>query len=341
MTFFAVAIAQQKRQPFGSIPEDSPSQTLALEVFLAGFAETLPSAYAETPTGLYLIPPKYGVSKSELEFLLRFRRPILTIEDKINPQNSEEIKKKLQKQFLKDFGNDRNYIQEWASLSDRQAMIAYAVLRTNGSMPTYQVRDYVPNDFKNLLLGSSGNCSDYTIRLMMLLESIGIKAMFISIVTEHLPGHVVVDAYDIEEDTSYLLDANFNTILIMPNSNGKSFLEQVFLAKETDKIIDDIEVIALPNYFASISTNKSSSLTLNIINGQRGERVERWKEWIEHDRDQLRSWWIDTPTHRPATLLELRRIEVNGIPKLDQIPPTFNYSGSYAENLRKYLGINE
>jgi hypothetical protein len=331
-------VGQQKLRFSQNTLANGFPEVLALQPFASSIGETLPSAYAETPAGLSLISPKYGASKPELNFLHRFRRPIiLSSQYDFDDVDAEKIKKDLQRQLLNDFARDRAYVQDWLPLTDQQAKVAYAVLRTNGSIPTYQVRSYVPNDLKSLLLSSSGNCSDYTIRLMMVLEAIGVKAMFVSIVTEQFPGHVVVDAYDPEEDTSYILDANYNTMLIRPNSQGKGFLEQVF-REQSAKFIDGIEIISFPVYFSSVA-NESSSIPLNVINGQRDEMTARWKRWIENDRDELLSWWMNTPTHRPATLAELRQVTNDGIPVLDNIPQDFSASGSYANNLREYLGI--
>src|SRR5690606_10438828 len=87
--------------------------------------------------------------------------------------------------------------------SPRRQLIAAALLRVNGSMPTYAIRVAVPNDLSRIVAGTGGNCADFTVRLMLLLEAIGVRASLISIVTPELPGHVFVDAYDPIDDTAY------------------------------------------------------------------------------------------------------------------------------------------
>jgi hypothetical protein len=235
---------------------DEEADLIPVEFKLASLdaSKTILTAYLETDAGRQLVLEKFGVSKQELDFIKHFRRPILTdVDDSFNWENGEALSEAIRSQLQEDFKQDRHLLDRKASLSDRQAQIAYAVLRVNGSIPNYRARSYVPDDLESLVLGSSGNCADYTIRLMMVLEAIGVRALLISIVTDTLPGHIVVDAYDPVEDVSYILDANFNIVLMKKNSDGKGFLRQALTSHSRASFLEGYQAIAFLVLFASAS----------------------------------------------------------------------------------------
>jgi hypothetical protein len=302
-------------------------------------SEIIPTAYLETDAGLQLVLEEYGVSKPELDFVKHFRRPFLTdLSDSFDWDDGEKLYEVIRTQLLEDFDRDREMLDEKLSLSDRQAQIAYAVLRVNGSIPNYRARSYVPENLESLVLGSSGNCSDYTIRLMIVLEAIGVKALLISIVTDTFPGHIVVDDYDPVEDISYILDANFNVVLMKKNSDGKGFLRQALTSHSRASFLEGYQAIAFPVLFASASAENPQSVDtvydLNLLNGQRDDLEERWEEWLRKNMDELIDWWTNTPTNRPASLADFRKIE------LSSIPEEFDGSISYANTFREYLSLD-
>lgn len=159
----------------------------------------------------------------------------------------------------------------------------------------------------------------------------------ISNVTNNLPGHVFVDAYDAHDDTSYLLDANFNVIIIRPNSKKQGFLEQLFSdSKDHDEFSRIARILVFPVYFRFIDPGETgfmgTPLTPEFLNEQRADREPMWRRWLAHDIEGLRLWWINTPSHAPKTLKELSM-------SYSAIPKEFNVSKNFAQKLRKVAGI--
>jgi len=297
-----------------------------LETAFGGSKNKIQSAYES-----------YGLSKNDYEFLLSLRRPLLTSsEEAIDWATGNGLRHNLRVQFMKDFKQNRSSLDERVQLSDRQAQIAYAVIRVNGSMPTYHVRYHVPDDLRSLILGTIGNCSDYSIRLMFLLESIGVHAVMASVVTKEFPGHVVVDAYDPVEDVSYILDATFNVVLIKPNSKGRGFLRQALSPNYNSGLLADYTIITLPVFFSSLSMESRpefSAYDLHLLNAQLHMLRQRWQKWVQNDMDELLTWWKKTPSHRPASLFDLQALYLKSIPK------DFSTSIDHARALRDYLGL--
>ncbi|MGO6818765.1 hypothetical protein ACCS67_28245 [Rhizobium brockwellii] len=52
----------------------------------------LPLAYAETPEGLTLVPAEYGVTKDDLDFVKRFRGPLLDLNTNFEVVSPGDIK---------------------------------------------------------------------------------------------------------------------------------------------------------------------------------------------------------------------------------------------------------
>lgn len=303
-----------------------------VKVALAGLAET-PLAYREAPGGLHLTHADKGNSKAELEFLQAFRGRFLPKEVDVGRLKPGELIAKLHDSILKGYADNRAHLQPYG-LSERQALIAYTALRTNGSMPTYEVREQVPNDLEQLVAGPSGNCSDYALRLMFALESIGVQAASFSIVTDSIPGHVVVDAYDPVEDMAYLLDANFNIMLMHPHSQHQGFIESFRKNKKNaHQFAHDTKLIAFPAVVRFVDPGEtaytSTPLTPAFINQQRQKREPMWRTWMEQDGDDLVAFWQRAPAHAPHTLKEWRESGA-----LSVIPPEFNVSGDFARKIR-------
>ncbi|MFS8145344.1 hypothetical protein [Rhizobium sp. BR 249] len=291
----------------------------------------LPLAYAETPEGLKLVPAEHGVTKDDLDFVKRFRGPLLDLKTNFETTSPRDIKKLLHSSLLAEFERDPRNLT--LAETKRRAFITFAMLRVNGSMPTYEVRDTVPNDFKSMLLGTSGNCSDFTIRVMMVAEALGLKAALISANTPSLPGHVFADVYDPEEDTAYMLDANFNVLIAREHTQGRGFFETLLASNQVDQ--DNFSrvasVKALPVYFRYVDPGEKglygTPLTASYINEIRSKREDTWRQWTSQDLDDLVDWWKRIPDNRPRTLAEF---EVY----LTKIPDEFDSSGDYAARLR-------
>lgn len=94
--------------------------------------------------------------------------------------------------------------------SDREQLIAYLMLRVNGSLPIYNPAAVVPKDLRGLMYGDEGNCGVAATRLLAVLESFSIPARAIIWYSPALQGHIFVDAYDPVEKKAYLLDPTFN-----------------------------------------------------------------------------------------------------------------------------------
>lgn len=293
-------------------------------------------AYAETPTGLKLVPAEFGASRQDLDFLKRFRGPLLSLTTDFNALTPGQLSRQLHDTLNEAFNADSKNLE----LGDtpRSALIAFSVLRVNGSMPTYEVRAAVPDDLRSMVDGTSGNCSDFSYRLAMVAEALGLKAAIISANTPSLPGHVFVDAYDPQEDVAYLLDANFNVVLKRKNAHGLGFLE--YLLSKDQKTQGDFAatetINAMPVYFRFVDPGESgiynTPLSASYINGIRGDRVPTWRKWTANDLDDLVAWWIKAPNHKPKTLAESSKW-------LTKIPVEFNRSGDYAARIRTASGI--
>lgn len=297
----------------------------------------LPLAYTETAEGLKLVPAEFGVTKDDLDFLKRFRGPLLDLNTDFKELSADQIKQLLRTRILTEFERDPQNLK--LGKTKRRALITFAMLRVNGSMPTYEVRDAVPNDFKSMVLGTSGNCSDFTIRLMIVAEALGLKAALISANTPALPGHVFADVYDPEEDTAYMLDSNFDVRIARVRTGGRGFFEALLTGSvnEQEAFSEKAKVKTLPVYFRFIDPGEKglygTPLTASDVNAIRSKREETWRRWTSEDLDDLVAWWRRTPTHRPRTLEEFNEF-------LPGIPSAFNLSGDYAERLRKVAGVS-
>lgn len=297
----------------------------------------LPIAFAETSTGVETVLATDGVSLPDLAFLKRFRGALLDGSPPLPMQHQGELIAALSHHLKEEFDQELKAETKPIARSDRQSLIYFAMLRVNGSMPTYRVRESVPNNLRSIVLSSGGNCSDYTIRLMMVLESIGVKAASVSTNTTTLPGHVFVDAYDPVEDKAYLLDANYNLAVVKERAGGAGFLEGVI----GDDLVADgkfpaVEIKPLPVYFRYLDPGQSgienTPLTISDLNRQRAGREGVWRNWLTNEIDQTIEFWKANPNHAPRTLAEFRKF-------LDQIPTEFDRSADYAARIRAAAGL--
>lgn len=291
------------------------------------------AAWEETPDGLEPAPASRGATKEELAFLRNFRRPLL----EPSQVPSGNVYQGVLAQSLRDgFERDARLVGH-PGLTERQRLITYVLLRVNGSIPTYEIRPRLPSDFRELVLGTSGNCGDFAVRLMVALESIGMQAAMISANTPEFPGHVFVDAHDPVEGRSYLLDANYNVMLSSPAVRVGSFISHWLAAGDRKSFADAVEVRTFPVYFRFVDPGaqgfQPNALTPDAINEQRAEREQRWRRWLRADAEALRAWWKKTPRHRPQTLQELAGRGAF------RMPAGFDASGGYAKELRVRAGL--
>lgn len=277
-------------------------------------------------------------SETELDFLRKFRKKLVN-EDQFDAADNK--KNFIRDELLSGFKDSPLSLSTQYALTERESLVAYTMLRVHGSMPTYEIRPNIPHDFRMLVLGTSGNCSDFSVRLMICLEALGLKAALISNVSPAFPGHVFVDAYDPKEDKAYLLDANFSVMLIMPKANGKSFISTLLNTSEEGRAIlsKNINIITFPVYFRFVDPGESgfqeNALNPDRINQLRPNRENLWRQWLANDTDALINWWKKTPSHRPRTLFELMNIGVI------KIPSDFCFSGKYAREIKTAAGISD
>ena len=304
-----------------------------------GVLDRMPLAWAETAAGLKLVPADLGVSKEDLEFLKRFRGPLLDLKTEVAALNPGELRSVLRSRLINEFEKDSRNLA--LGETRRQALITFAVLRVNGSMPTYAVRTSVPNNLDSIVLGTAGNCSDFTIRMMMVGEALGLKVALISAVVPTLPGHVFVDAYDPESDTGYMLDANFNVIAIRADTKGKGFFESLLESSvnERKQFASNAMIKTMPVYTRFVDPGVGgiyeTRLDADLINSNSKNRETTWRHFMSDDAPALIEWWKKAASHRPRTLAELKK----ELLILTTIPPEFSGSGNYAIKLRLIAGV--
>ena len=175
----------------------------------------------EEPNGVKFVQPKYGVTSDELVFIQKQRGSLIEPDEFIK---GEQLVRVVRDKFNVHYSKNKNLF-DGINLSDRTKFIANAVTRVNGSISTYAVKSRYSYKLKDALTVHSGNCSDYTLRLMLVLEILGIKSAMISSVTTNLPGHVFVDAYDFFDDSSYFLDSTWNIIIKIPGQKASPFFK--------------------------------------------------------------------------------------------------------------------
>lgn len=276
-----------------------------------------------------------AVTPAELAFLAKYRVPLV---EEVQVNDTKKLPQYLRQAIESSYIENGQDLTSY-SLSENSTRIAHAILRVNGSIPVYKVRGAYASNVKDALLWTSGNCSDYSLRLMLVLESMGLKTAMISNVTKALPGHVIVDAYDSDTDTAYLLDANFNVMIEMPESGGNSFVETLFKLDEKARkeLADSIRISTLPVYFnfsdPGTQAYASNAVTVEILNSHRSSREKTWRNWLANDVDELRQWWLKAPGHAPNTLSDIRQ------KGLSAIPDVFDHSGGYAQNIKIAAGI--
>ncbi|WP_413430189.1 hypothetical protein [Synechococcus sp. Cu2B8-bc1011] len=292
--------------------------------------------FLETPKGLKPSNPDHGSTINDLKFLQAFRKHLVSPEE----YNYLNIKKLIHDELIAGHKDSANSLAAYG-LSGRESLIAYTVLRVNGSIPVYEIRRNIPPDFKELITGTSGNCSDHSLRLMLALETIGVKSALISNVTKNIGGHVFVDAYDPIDNKFYILDPTFNLIIIGDSNTQKSLVAEIIDTGDNTKkkiLAQNLRIIAFPTIVRFVDPGytafRSNTLTPDFINETRSKRDRMWRKWALEDGKELRSWWERTPGHRPQSAGGFAHS--NGI----KLPNNFDSSDEYALTLMRSSGFN-
>lgn len=209
-------------------------------------------------------------------------------------------------------------------LTERQRFVVFMTLRVGGSFSTYAVRSTIPNEPERLLLSHRGNCSDYAVRLAMVLDSVDIETALIPVHTPSLPGHFIVDAYDPQDSCGYLLDSLFHVILIYESAH-KSFISK-WIELTPQERLDFFEspgspsVVFLPTYFRYVDAGAAglerTPFTLRSINSQTpAQRKALWRKAMTSEWPAYLAWWKDSyPDQPPRTLAEIgKAFEIDGL----------------------------
>jgi hypothetical protein len=225
-------------------------------------------------------------------FLESIRQPLMPLDQLPSLKNWRHA---LFARLQKDFDRDKQLILDiHPDLTDREALIFYLTARTHGSIPSYVVRSSAPSDLPSQLFASRGNCSDYAIRLTLIADLFGLQTARTSYWTPALPGHVLVEAYDPQEDTAYLLDANFNMIMFQrkPANPGGMLLQLFNMSKEERKAFvsapGNIRSMPYRLYYADpgFSHFQGRSLTPASINQSAEKLLALWHKSFGDEIEQ-------------------------------------------------------
>jgi hypothetical protein len=167
--------------------------------------------------------------------------------------------------------------------------------------------------------------------MLLVAESLGMKAISLSITTKAIPGHLVVDAYDKETNSSYILDATFNVMIISRGSNGKSLLERVLIDGEA--AAGKLEMVQLPSYFRFVDPGDaaftSTAVTAQHINLSRDKQLLHWRTFLNDELVAYSDTWRSLPPtsiHLPSSLEKWQGY-------LKSIPAEFNSSAGFEKGL--------
>ncbi len=248
-----------------------------------------------------------GLSLDDITFLRSFRGS-LTAGRNINIASLRET---IRSELLADFyAKDPLIEKKYHKLNQRQRFILFLMLRTHGSFSTYAVRSNIPKEVSSLLFSHRGNCSDHAVRLAMVLDIFGIHSAIVPIKTTSLPGHVIVDAFDSVEKTSYLLDSNTNVFIMLENTSG-GFFEEWLKVDQSDrmKFLDDSHtVLFLPVYYryvdGGIGALSHATLSADFINRSFKSRRDKWRKMLTVEIEEVLSWWHDSYPYQPPRSLK-------------------------------------
>ncbi|OIO06194.1 MAG: hypothetical protein AUJ49_00070 [Desulfovibrionaceae bacterium CG1_02_65_16] len=258
-----------------------------------------------------------GVPASWIKWLRLFRGPLL--------KGVSSARERLRSAIIASWRRlDPVLAGSFPRLTPRQRLIVCAVLRVGGSFATYVPRKTVPNALHKLLLSPRGNCSDQALRLCLVLDSLGVDTAFIVVMAPSIPGHIVVDAYDPEDGSGYLLDSLYNVILRKGDAKASFLTHWSGMPPERRQDFfdasDEGSLYFCPAYFRYIDGGVAgfteTPITLQVLNGTTPARWRRnWEASLTSEWPQLLEWWRTSyPDQPPRTLAELgKALNISGI----------------------------
>lgn len=185
--------------------------------------EAVDDRYAYVDGVIAPVDKAFGIPRDELEFLQAFARPIV---DGL-PENPTQLRERLRAIFAIGWSRTGDLVRgRFPELDERAALLMFATLRVNGSLPVYEPRRRPPRDLAGLLMERRGNCSEATLRTLLWLDTLGFGGRMIQFWTPSLPGHVVADVVDPQSGQAFMLDASMNVLARVP-SDGRGFFDVV------------------------------------------------------------------------------------------------------------------
>lgn len=147
---------------------------------------------------------RFGVNLEQATALARFRRPLAEGDDAADNE-------RLRQQLTRDYQLDRAILDDLGDFStERERLVAYLLLRVNGSVPVFDPSKQVGPDRGELMRSRAGNCSHLAARLAVVLELFGLRCRVVSWWSPAMEGHVFVGAVDPADGAAYYLDATSN-----------------------------------------------------------------------------------------------------------------------------------
>jgi len=276
-------------------------------------------------------PGQFGILEKNASFLTHFTGRIV---DHV-ADNEEELKGNIRTAIMKGFEKDGHLLSEMNMFdSERERLIAYMMLRVNGSLPVYKVTSGLPDKLPELLMGKEGNCSHAAFRLLMVLDAFAIKGRAIVWFSPSMTGHIFVDAYDQTEQKAYLLDPSFNLFSTVHSDVTEGYLD--ILARMT---VEE-KISALQDRL------KSFPFFIRETKGVQQESESFWEEAHLRIRDSvltalvyempaaLEHWKKNYPRSIPTTLDQAAYL--HGNPGLRKFNPKYSLS---TEPLLEIAGI--
>jgi hypothetical protein len=287
--------------------------------------------YVLTPKGDKRLAKRgeFGLPEKDIDFLSVFRGRLINH----IPKGSEELRELIKKTVLSNFKKKKAILSRAMHFdSEREELAAYLMLRTNGSMPIYKVTKSAPNDLSLLIEGAKGNCTHYSLRLLMLLDIFGFRGRAVTLITPSLPGHVVVGAYDPIERKAYLLDANLNVFSKFDNVDEGFFDVALDMTTEQrERYFEDPHHIKFfPLYISGVENMRMS---LKELQEKLYDSVEdKWLDTLIRELPMAVDGWKKRyPGAIPLTLDEYRTL--GGLTVLNRIG--IEYPLSTASLLRR------
>jgi len=269
-----------------------------------------PITYTYSSQGIIPVSTQYGLPLRDAEFLVNFDGPLVDIPygepipDEITLLPT--LRASLQAEYEQKYALLQEYFPE---LSEQRLFLMFLVLRVNGSIPTYEATIDVDWDH-NLLVGDKGNCTHYTLRMLMVLNAFELPGRALYIWTPSLPGHVAVEFYDEATGLTALLDANNNLAFFIEGAN-KPFIDtigewslaerQTFFAENRNQAYAPFMMrYYSPNYWLRTSEFPYSLQELNLLNSV--SRVQGWNTTLTTELNVLVSNWDWDTYSRPYNL---------------------------------------